>query len=747
MSSSVRWFDRTIRLGIAFLALLIIVETATAQTPVTAGFRDFSFGTTGTPAPTGEKPESKLWWNDGFWWGSLYNASAQKYHIYRLNLNTQTWVDQGTLIDDRKSTKADCLWDDETHKLYVASHIFTTDGAASNTSSNWGRLYRFSYDSGSKTYTLDPGFPVAITRGISETLVLAKDSTGMLWVTYVQNSKVMVNHSTTSDANWGLPYILPVGSTYTNLTSDDISSVIAFGGDRIGLMWSNQSTKKDYFSVHFDGDADNDWSSPEIALPTSSSNSPWSDDHINLKTDSSGRVYAAVKTSFTDGTQPLIVLIVRSTAGIWDQYTFCLEDDDHTRPIVVLDEAHNKLYVVSTSPTGGGAIYYKTSSMSAISFAAGQGTAVIKSSSDDSINNVTSMKQNPSSTTGIVVLASDSSTHYYLHNFLPIGGGSSPTITSFSPTSGSAGTQVGIQGSGFTGTTAVSFNGSSASAFTVNSSTSLSATVPAGATTGKISVVTPNGTAVSTDDFVVPTAPAISSFSPIAGNVGTTVTINGSGFTGTSAVTFNTTNASSFNLVSDVKLTASVPTGATTGPISVTNGVGTGTSASQFTVTSGSSQTLTFVAGGDSYTDSSNATKNYGTSTVLHARQGTASVPTIYNSYLKFSVSGLGSSTVVAAKLRLYVTTGTPNTTNANAVVDFWTETGITWNSAPTAGSFVGSIGAAATGTWMEIAVDPSLFTGDANYDFELSASGTGTSVVWSSREGAHPPQLVLTTQ
>src|SRR5206468_3971377 len=58
-----------------------------------AGFRDFSFGTTGLSTPSGEKPESKLWWNDGSWWGSLYNNPAQDWHIYRLNLANQTWVD------------------------------------------------------------------------------------------------------------------------------------------------------------------------------------------------------------------------------------------------------------------------------------------------------------------------------------------------------------------------------------------------------------------------------------------------------------------------------------------------------------------------------------------------------------------------------------------------------------------------------------------------------------------------------
>jgi hypothetical protein len=79
-------------------------------------------------------------------------------------------------------------------------------------------------------------------------------------------------------------------------------------------------------------------------------------------------------------------------------------------------------------------------------------------------------------------------------------------------------------------------------------------------------------------------APVISSFSPTSGPVGTSVTITGSHFNGTTAVKFHGTSAS-FTVNSDSKITTTVPSGATTGTISVTNGIGTGTSASNFTVT------------------------------------------------------------------------------------------------------------------------------------------------------------------
>src|SRR4030065_175202 len=54
------------------LSALSIHAIASIQSSLgIAGYRVFSYETT-TPADvTGEKPESKLWWNDGIWWGII----------------------------------------------------------------------------------------------------------------------------------------------------------------------------------------------------------------------------------------------------------------------------------------------------------------------------------------------------------------------------------------------------------------------------------------------------------------------------------------------------------------------------------------------------------------------------------------------------------------------------------------------------------------------------------------------------
>lgn len=160
-----------------------------------------------------------------------------------------------------------------------------------------------------------------------------------------------------------------------------------------------------------------------------------------------------------------------------------------------------------------------------------------------------------------------------------------PTLTAFAPTSGKVGDSVTITGTAFTGATGVSFNGTAASSFTVVSNTSVKANVPLGATTGQLSVTTPGGTATSVDSFTVYQPPTIVSFTPLTGLAGDTVMISGTNFTGTTAVKFNTTGASSYTVDSDTSISAVVPAGVLSGKISVTAPGGTVVSAASFYVT------------------------------------------------------------------------------------------------------------------------------------------------------------------
>ena len=162
-----------------------------------------------------------------------------------------------------------------------------------------------------------------------------------------------------------------------------------------------------------------------------------------------------------------------------------------------------------------------------------------------------------------------------------------PTITSFTPTSGPVGTSVAITGTNLCGATQVVFNTQPVITYSVTSETSITATVPTGATTGPIRVTTPGFSQVSSAaNFTVAAVPTITSFTPTSGQVGTSVTITGTNLTGVTSVKFNGVTAT-FSTSTATSVTATVPTAATTGTISVTTAGGTATSIAIFTVTTG----------------------------------------------------------------------------------------------------------------------------------------------------------------
>jgi hypothetical protein len=394
---------------------------ASVQTPVvtaagSAGYRDGSFSGAGT-APTGSKPESKLWWNDGAWWADMW-APGRGFHIFQLNLATQSWTDTGVLLDNRTNTRADVLWDG-TH-LYVASHVFASCGCSASSPGFPSLVYRYSYNAATKAYTLDSGFPVQINNTKTETLVIDKDSTGTLWATWAQDNQVMVTHTQNGDDHsWVTPFVLPVTGA-SNLNTDDIASVVAFGGNKIGIMWSNQTDAAMYFAYHLDGAADTSWTattalqSPEIA-----------DDHINLKSlqaDASGRVFAVTKTSLNDPTppnagDPLVFLLVYSPASGWTKSPVWKVSDGVTRPILVIDQTNSVLHVFATSSDTGGKILEKTAPIQGPSFIPGAGTTFIKDAGSNTLNNPTTTKQSVTHTTGLVILASNDPTGYYWHGY------------------------------------------------------------------------------------------------------------------------------------------------------------------------------------------------------------------------------------------------------------------------------------------------------------------------------------------
>lgn len=161
-----------------------------------------------------------------------------------------------------------------------------------------------------------------------------------------------------------------------------------------------------------------------------------------------------------------------------------------------------------------------------------------------------------------------------------------PALTIITPTSGPVGTTVTLVGTDLGSVTSVTFNGVSVAAadFLNRAATYLTVRVPLGATSGAVLALSPNRSTPAPASFTV-SAPSIVGFSPTRGGVGTVVSIIGNGVGGAQTAAnlrFNGQAAAALSVVQATYVQATVPAGATTGPISLVSPAGTATSATAF---------------------------------------------------------------------------------------------------------------------------------------------------------------------
>jgi RHS repeat-associated protein len=152
-----------------------------------------------------------------------------------------------------------------------------------------------------------------------------------------------------------------------------------------------------------------------------------------------------------------------------------------------------------------------------------------------------------------------------------------PIITSITPPSSPVEGSITLNGSGFgasqnVGRPSVSVGGVAADVISWTDTT-INAQLGYGTTIGSETVTaTVNGYTSNGVTFTVVDPLSITSISPTAGSVGSTVTIVGDGFGATqsdSVITFNGTTATGIGSWSNTSISVSVPTGASTGPVTV----------------------------------------------------------------------------------------------------------------------------------------------------------------------------------
>ncbi len=309
---------------------------------------------------------------------------------------------------------------------------------------------------------------------------------------------------------------------------------------------------------------------------------------------------------------------------------------------------------------------------------------------------------------------------------------SAPTVSSLGTSSGTTagGTSVAITGTNFTGAVGVYFGGVAASSFTVNSSTSITATSPPQfAGTYDITVVTYAGTsALSSNDrfaYSVGSSASISSLGTTTGSTAgaTSVTINGSNFSGAIGVMFGLVPAASFTVISSSQITAiSPPQAAGTLDVIVTTYGGTSAASSndQFTYTSASAPSVSSLG-------TSTGTTAGGTSVAITGTNFTGATTVTFGTVPAASFTVVSSTQITAvsppqAASTVDVTVTTFAGTSSTGSADHFTYSNA---SSPSVSGVSPSSGSAAGGDL--ITVSGSNFTGATGVSFGTMAADSFT--------------------
>lgn len=194
----------SIALTAAALSAILAVGSVLASTPVIHGYRDQSYGG-GASRPSGDKPQSKLWYTDGTWFAGIFlyqvapATPKSEYRIYALNESTHSWVDKGTVVDTRDTSHADYLWDETSQTLYVVSTVPIPSAVPTISTDDGAKVFKYTYNATTNAYTAVAGFPKVIpgtasvpnvSRGGAPTMTIALDSSGDLWAAWPRNTTV-----------------------------------------------------------------------------------------------------------------------------------------------------------------------------------------------------------------------------------------------------------------------------------------------------------------------------------------------------------------------------------------------------------------------------------------------------------------------------------------------------------------------------------------------------------------------------
>lgn len=146
---------------------------------------------------------------------------------------------------------------------------------------------------------------------------------------------------------------------------------------------------------------------------------------------------------------------------------------------------------------------------------------------------------------------------------------------------------------------------------------------------------------------------------------------------------------------------------------------------------------LAFIAEADTWVDEANPGENNGADDTLRSDGGGDGQQ---EALVRFTLTGI-SGVVESARLRIYVATGSTDGPMVYPSASTWTESEVIWDTRPArTGEPLDNKDRIGGDTWVEYDVTPAV-TQDGQVSFVFVAD-SGDALVFSSREGNHPPEL-----
>lgn len=295
-----------------------------AQAPVGIAFRPATepLFQLDYPAPTADKPQSKLWHMDGCWWALLPRESGPS-----LWQRTDTgWVEHPEAVQglERTARRAD-VWPG----VSGVTAVGLEDYQKTNTSVTVFRLTRVGEGGASRWENqvlaeLAPPSP----EDVIETATIMQDTAGRWWVAAVAGVKVCVWTAPEDGTLWSGPIVLA-----ERVAPDDICVVTPLPGKKTGVIWSDQVREGFLVRAHADGAATGAWNE-EAPIQLGGR---IGDDHLNTVLAPGGAVWLATKNSVDAVGKGQFTLFEGDPDGTWRSWPFGIlgETTRPSRPIVV----------------------------------------------------------------------------------------------------------------------------------------------------------------------------------------------------------------------------------------------------------------------------------------------------------------------------------------------------------------------------------------------------------------------------